>query len=184
MRVISSRLLRGAIKCPKKVRIFKRYQGLNFEITEEQKQIQQTARSFSREKVLPVASQYDKSGEYPIPLLTEAHSLGLMNTGIPSEYGGLGMGVTESCIIGEELGYACTGVGTAIAANELAQTPVILAGNDKQKKKYLGWCVDEPISVAYGVTEPVAGSDVAGIKTKAEKKGDKWVLNGQKNVDY
>jgi len=164
---------------------FKRFhtsnpEGLNFKLTEQQIQIQQTARSFAREKILPVAAHYDKTGDFPLPLIKEAHSLGLMNTGIPESAGGLGLGVTESCIVGEELGYGCSGVGTAIAANELGQTPVILAGNDKQKKKYLGWCVEEPISVSYGVTEPGAGSDVAGIKTKAEKKGDKWVLNGQK----
>lgn len=151
-----------------------------FNFLKNQEQIQQTARSFAREKILPVANRYDKSGEFPLPIIFEAHSLGLMNTGIPSEYGGVNLGVTASCLIGEELGYGCSGIGTAIAANELAQTPVILSGNDKQKKKYLGWCVNEPISVSYAVTEPIAGSDVAGIKTKAEKKGDKWILNGQK----
>jgi len=154
--------------------------GLSFDLTEEQIQIQKTARSFSREKILPVAKDYDKSGEFPKPLIKEAHGLGLMNTGIPEKYGGLGLHVTESCIVGEELGYGCSGVGTAIAANELAQTPLILAGSDKLKKKYLGWCVEEPINVSYGVTEPGAGSDVAGIKTKVEKQGDKWLLNGQK----
>jgi len=65
-------------------------------------------------------------------------------------------------------------------ANDLAQVPVILAGNEFQKKKYLGRCVEEPISVSYGVTEPGAGSDVAGIKTVAVKKGNKWILNGNK----
>jgi acyl-CoA dehydrogenase len=73
-----------------------------------------------------------------------------------------------------------TGMQTAIEANSLAQMPVILAGNDAQKKKYLGRMTEEPLKCAYGVTEPGAGSDVAGIKTTAVKKGDKWVINGQK----
>jgi acyl-CoA dehydrogenase len=103
-----------------------------------------------------------------------------MNTHIPKDCGGLGLGILESCLIGEGLSYGCSGVMTAITANELGQVPVILAGNDAQRKKYLGRCTDSPISVSYAVTEPGAGSDVAGIKTKAEKKGDKWILNGQK----
>jgi acyl-CoA dehydrogenase len=90
------------------------------------------------------------------------------------------MSALESVIIGEALSYGCTGISTAILANGLAETPVILAGNDAQKKKYLGRMTVEPLIAAYGVTEPNAGSDVAGIKTKAEKKGDQYVLNGQK----
>lgn len=83
-------------------------------------------------------------------------------------------------ITAEELAWACTGIGTAINSCELAQAPIIMFGNDEQKKEYLGRCVKEPIVCAYAVTEPGAGSDVAGIKTKAEKKGDEWIINGQK----
>jgi acyl-CoA dehydrogenase len=114
-----------------------------------------------------------------------------MNTHIPKKFGGLGLGILDNTVITEELAYACTGFSTAVrdlwdeltwqvGANDLGQVPVILAGNDAQKKKYLGRCVDEPIAVSYAVTEPSAGSDVAGIKTRAVKKGDKWILNGQK----
>jgi len=92
----------------------------------------------------------------------------------------LGLGILDNTIITEELAFGCTGFSTALGANDLGQIPVILAGNEAQKKKYLGRCVEEPIAVSYGVTEPSAGSDVASIKTKAVKKGDKWVLNGQK----
>jgi acyl-CoA dehydrogenase len=113
-------------------------------------------------------------------LIKEAHALGLMNTHIEEKYGGLGLGCLESVLIAEELGFACTGIGTALAANELGQTPINLAANDKQKKKYLGWCIEEPIAVSYGVTEPGAGSDVAGLRTTAVKQGDKWVINGEK----
>ncbi|XP_052090962.1 medium-chain specific acyl-CoA dehydrogenase, mitochondrial-like isoform X2 [Mytilus californianus] len=99
---------------------------------------------------------------------------------IPQEYGGLGLGTFESCIVTEEISYGCTGFQTAIEANSLGEMPVILAGNPDQKKKYLGRMLEEPLMCAYCVTEPVAGSDVSGIKTKAEKKGDHYVLNGQK----
>ena len=154
--------------------------GLNFELSETQKEFQNLARDFARNVVLPQAAQYDKSMEFPKPLVAEAHKLGLMNTHIPEKYGGMGLSIMDNCIIGEEISYACTGVGTVLNANDLAQMPVILAGNDAQKKKYLGRCVEEPIQCSYCVTEPVAGSDVAGIKTRAEKKGDKWIINGEK----
>jgi acyl-CoA dehydrogenase len=106
--------------------------------------------------------------------------LGLVNTHIPSEYGGLGLGVLDGAIVTEELAYGCTGIQTAIEANGLAEAPLIVAGNDEQKKKYLGRMTEEPLMASYGVTEPGAGSDVAGLKTTAVKKGDKWVINGQK----
>ena len=83
-------------------------------------------------------------------------------------------------LVTEELAYGCTGIQTAAEANGLAQSPLVLAASKEQQKKYLGRMIDEPLMAAYGVTEPGAGSDVAGIKTLAEKKGDKWVINGQK----
>merc|ERR1712193_479065 len=79
-----------------------------------------------------------------------------------------------------KMAYGCTGIMTAIEANGLGSMPVMIAGNHEQKTKYLGRLIDEPVMCAYGVTEPGAGSDVASIKTKAEKKGDEWVINGQK----
>lgn len=83
-------------------------------------------------------------------------------------------------MITEEIAYGCTGVGTALEGNNLAEAPVILAGNEAQKKKYLGRMCEEPLQAGYCVTEPQAGSDVAGAQTRAEKKGDKYILNGQK----
>lgn len=87
----------------------------------------------------------------------------------------MGMGTLDGCLITEKLAYGCTGIMTALEANGLGAMPVIIAGNHEQKKKYLGRLIDEPVMCAYGVTEPNAGSDVAGIKTRAEKKGDEWV---------
>ncbi|XDA70074.1 hypothetical protein R6Z07F_000449 [Ovis aries] len=154
--------------------------GLSFEFTEQQKEFQATAPKFAREEIIPVAAEYDKTGKYPVPLIKRAWELGLMNTRIPESCGGLGLGSFDSCLISEELAYGCTGVQTAIEANSLGQMPVIIAGNDQQQKKYLGRMTEEPLMCACCVTEPVAGSDVAGIKTKAEKKGDEYIINGQK----
>jgi len=154
--------------------------GFSFELTDQQKEFQELSRRFAREEIVPVAAAYDKSGEYPFPVIKRAWELGLMNSHIPEEYGGMGLSIFDACLITEELAYGCTGVQTAIEANSLGQMPVIIAGNDEQKKKYLGRMTEEPLMCAYGVTEPGAGSDVAGLKTKAVKMGDEYVVNGQK----
>lgn len=154
--------------------------GPCFDLSPEQKQIQETARKFAREEIIPKAAHLDKTGEYPWDLIKKAWSLGIMNCHIPPEYGGLGMSNVDGCIITEEIAYGCTGVTTAIEANGLACAPLFVGGNDAQKKKYLTRLIEEPIVCAYCVTEPGAGSDVAGIKTRAEKKGNDYVINGQK----
>ncbi|XP_045510179.1 probable medium-chain specific acyl-CoA dehydrogenase, mitochondrial isoform X1 [Colias croceus] len=155
--------------------------GMCFELNDEQKALQDLARKFTREEIMPVAAQYDKSGEYPWPIVKKAWEVGLMNGHVPEHCGGMGnFGVFDECLIGEEFSFGCTGIATAVGGTGLGQTPVIIAGNKEQQKKYLGRLIEEPIVAAYCVTEPGAGSDVAGVKTKAEKKGDEWILNGQK----
>uniref|UniRef100_G3PW05 Medium-chain specific acyl-CoA dehydrogenase, mitochondrial n=1 Tax=Gasterosteus aculeatus aculeatus TaxID=481459 RepID=G3PW05_GASAC len=149
-------------------------------LTDEQKEFQQLARKFAREEIVPAAPAYDRSGEYPMPIIRKAWELGLMNGHIPQKYGGMGLSIFDNCIVTEELAYGCTGVQTAIEANSLGQMPVILAGSDTQKRKYLGRMTEEPLMCAYCVTEPGAGSDVASIKTRAVKDGDDYVVNGQK----
>ncbi|CAG9824605.1 unnamed protein product [Phaedon cochleariae] len=99
---------------------------------------------------------------------------------IPEEYGGMGFGVFDSSIVTEEFFYGCSGICSVFETSKLGQTPVIIAGTHEQKKKYIGRVIEEPILAAYAATEPGAGSDTNGIKTRAEKKGDEWILNGQK----
>lgn len=154
--------------------------GMNFDINDDQKELLDLAERFTREEIIPNAPHYDKTGEYPWPVLKKAHELGLMNLHIPQEFGGMGLGTLDGCLMTEKMAYGCTGIMTAIEANGLGSMPIMIAGNPEQKKKYLGMLLEEPVMCAYGVTEPGAGSDVAGIKTKAEKKGDDWVINGQK----
>jgi len=154
--------------------------GISFALNEEQKSFQDLARKFALEEIIPVAAEHDRTGKYPTEVIKKAWELGLVNTHIPSEYGGLGLGVLDGAIVTEELAYGCSGIQTAIEANGLAEAPLIVAGNDEQKKKYLGRMTEAPLMASYGVTEPGAGSDVAGLKTSAVKKGDKWVINGQK----
>jgi len=154
--------------------------GINFNITPEQQDYLDLAEQFTKNEIIPVAAEYDRTGEYPWPVLKKAHETGLMNLHIPTEYGGMGLGTMDGCLITEKMAYGCTGIMTAIEANGLGSMPVMIAGNEEQKKKYLGRLIDEPVMCAYCVTEPGAGSDVSGVKTKAVKKGDEWVINGQK----
>ncbi|CAN0334588.1 unnamed protein product [Ectocarpus fasciculatus] len=154
--------------------------GLSFDLTPEQHAFKELARSFAKDEIIPVAAKYDKSMEYPHDVFKKAWELGLVNAHIPTKYGGLGLHTVDGCVIGEEIAYGCSGIGTAIEANTLAQMPVILAGSDAQKKKYLGRMTEEPLKCAYGVTEPGAGSDVAAISTTATQTGNTWVINGSK----
>ncbi|KAJ1968002.1 hypothetical protein IWQ62_001511 [Dispira parvispora] len=153
---------------------------VDFTLSDEQKAIQDLATKFAVEEISPQAAHHDQTGEYPVELIKKGWELGLVNTHIPKEYGGLGLGTLDSALISEALSYGCSGIQTAMEANNLAEAPVVLSGNEEQKKKYLGRMTEEPLMAAYCVTEPGAGSDVAGIQTRAEKKGDRWVVNGQK----
>lgn len=153
---------------------------INFTLTDDQKQLQELARKFCKDEIIPKAAHHDKTGDYPREIAAKAWELGLMNTHIPQEYGGLGLGVLEGCIITEELSYGCTGISTAMEANSLAAAPVIVAASDEIKKEFLGMLTAEPKFAAYCVTEPGAGSDVSGIRTNAKKDGDDYVINGSK----
>ncbi|TNF22933.1 MAG: acyl-CoA dehydrogenase [Deltaproteobacteria bacterium] len=153
---------------------------VDFTLTDEQELLRQLARDFAKNEIMPVAAHHDETGEFPVEVVAKAWEAGLVNTKIPEAYGGLGLGVFESCLIAEELGFGCTGITTAIEANNLAEAPLIVAASDALKKKYLAPMMEEPQMAAYAVTEPGAGSDVAGIKTTAVKKGDTWVINGTK----
>lgn len=153
---------------------------IDFTLTDEQKQLQELARKFTKEEIIPRAAHHDETGEYPHEIAKKAWELGLANTHVPAEYGGLGLGVLEGCIISEEFAYGCSGIATAMEANGLASAPVIVAGNEEQKKEFLGMLTNEPKLAAYCVTEPGAGSDVSGIRTTAKKTGSEYVINGSK----
>ncbi len=152
----------------------------SFEITEEQKALVETARRFTREQVIPVAARLDEDETFPDQLFREAHELGLVNLEIPTAYGGVGLGCLDHCLLDEEVSYGCLGVNTTLAGNALASLPLMLAGTEAQKAKYLGRLASEPVFAAYACSEPDAGSDVAGISTRYERHGDDYVLNGQK----
>jgi acyl-CoA dehydrogenase len=154
---------------------------LSFGLSDEQTQLKETARRFAVDEMIPVAPRYDEEQRFPLEVAKKAWELGLMNLEVPRELGGLGLGVLDTCLVLEELNYACAGMTNAIAANGLAATPVIIAGTDEQKNRYLGQLTNEVSFAAFCITEPGAGSDVAGLSTTYRRVGDSYVLNGTKH---
>jgi len=154
---------------------------IDFELTEEQKALIDTARRFAKERIIPVAAECDRKSEFPRDVFKAAWEIGLVNPTLPSEYGGPGLSDLDSAMITEELAYGCSGIQTSMTANTLGLTPIKLAGSEEQKKKYFGWLMSEPTLVSYATTEPAAGSDVAGMQTRAVKQSDgSYVLTGTK----
>jgi acyl-CoA dehydrogenase len=153
---------------------------LNFQLSDEQRMIRDLARDFAENEIKPLAEEYDQSGEFPWPIVRQAQEVELMNLNVPEEYDGPGLSVLEECIVNEELAYACSGIQTALMLNSLTAWPIILAGNEEQKAKYLTRLTEEGQMAAYGLTEPDAGSDVVGIKSRAVRQGDDYILNGSK----
>jgi acyl-CoA dehydrogenase len=152
----------------------------SFDFSEEQQQLIDTAREFARKEIVPVAGQLDEEGTFPKDICRKGWETGLMNCEIPEAYGGLGLSCLSHCLVLEEISYGCTGVNTTMAGNMLGTMPIILAGTEEQKKHYFGRLLAEPIFAAYCCSEPDAGSDVAGMKTRFKKVGDDYVITGQK----
>ncbi len=153
---------------------------VDFLLSEEHKSLIETARRFTKERITPIAAECDRESRFPMDVFKAAWEIGLVNPSIPPEYGGAGMGEFENALMVEQISYGCTGIQTSITANQLALTPIKLGGNEDQKKRYLGMLASEPIMASYATSEPDAGSDVAGLKTRFTQHGDDYVLNGQK----
>ncbi|MGE5280800.1 MAG: acyl-CoA dehydrogenase family protein, partial [Chloroflexota bacterium] len=153
---------------------------VDFTLTDEQKDLRELAHSFAEKEIRKVAWEYDKDGTWPQDIVEKAWEVGLMNTHVPEAYGGPGLDYLSGCLIEEEMGWGCSGIGTSLMANGLAGAPVMLGGSEETKKKYLGMLCEEPKLASFCLTEPDAGSDVSGMKTRAVKKGDKYVLTGSK----
>ncbi len=153
---------------------------IGFGMTDEQEQLRDLAHEFAKNEIRPASPHHDKTGEFPWEIIHKAHELGLMNTHIPEKWGGLGLGCVDGAIISEELAWGCTGIGTAMEANGLALQPVLEGASDYLLEKYVQPMTEAPKMAAYAVTEPGAGSDVAGLRSTAVDKGDHYLLNGSK----
>ncbi len=154
---------------------------MDYLLTDEQKMIKELAHKIAEEKIRPAAAKYDISEEYPwdvIKVIAESDLFGLF---IPEEYGGMGVNVFNLCLATEEMSRACGGIAVCYAASALGTFPIVLFGNDEQKKKYLPELASGKKVAAFGITEPEAGSDASAIKTTAQKIGNHYVLNGLKH---
>jgi acyl-CoA dehydrogenase len=154
--------------------------GISFALSDEQKALRQFAREFAENEIRPRAAEYDEHSTHPADVIEKAHELGLMNPHIPEEYGGLGLPGFEGMLIGEELSWGCSGIAVSIVANTLGSGPVLIAGTDEQKREWLPPLLESPLLCSFGLSEPDAGSDVARIKTTAERRGDEYLINGSK----
>lgn len=152
---------------------------IQFALTDEQKMLQNLARDFAQSEVAPVAEHYDRTAEFPLAVIAKARQAGLINVNIPLEYGGGGASLIEECLVGEEIAWGCSGISTTLMINNLAAIPIIVAGTEEQKKHWLGRMTKGELG-SYAVTEPAAGSDVAGMLTTATKRGDEYVIKGSK----
>ena len=153
---------------------------VDFSLTDEQKDIRELAHDFAEKEIRPKAWEYDRDGTWPQDIIDKAHEVGLMNTHVPEEYGGPGLSYLDGCIIEEELAWGCSGIQTSMGANGLAAAPVLLGGSDEVKEEYFSNLLEAPNLASFCLTEPDAGSDVSGMRTRAVKKGDKYVINGSK----
>jgi acyl-CoA dehydrogenase len=152
---------------------------LEMSLTPEQLELKQKVKSFAEKHVVPVAKEYDQSGEFPWPVIKEAAKMGLLSTVVPKEYGGPGYDAFSIAVIAEELGHACVGMGTTLGGNALSSYPVLIGGNEEQKRRWFQYLLDGQL-VAFALTEPGAGSDAASVATTAVLDGDDYVLNGSK----
>lgn len=153
---------------------------VDFTLTDEQKDLRELAHNFAANEIRPVAWDYDRDATWPQEIVEKAWEVGLMNVHTPAAYGGPGLDYLSGCLIEEEMGWGCSGIGTSLMANGLASAPVALGGSEEVKKHYLGMITEEPRLASFCLTEPEAGSDVGGMKTRAERNGDKYVISGSK----
>jgi butyryl-CoA dehydrogenase len=155
--------------------------SMKLELNDQQKMIQKMVREFAEKEIAPVAADLDKTGEYPTKILEKMAKLGLLGIIIPTEYGGAGLDVISYATVIEEISKKCasTGVITSVH-NSLVAYPIMKYGTEEQKKKYLPILAKGEKIGAFAGTEPNAGSDLGAMQTKAELKGDKYVINGDK----
>jgi len=154
---------------------------MDFDLSEEQKMIQETIRKFAKEVIAPVASENDKKGEFPRDIFKKMAELGFAGTPIPEEYGGAGFDYISHAIVAEEIGRVDSSMrGTYSVQVSLVELPIFKFASEEQKKKYLPKLTSGEWMGCYGLTEPDAGSDPASMKSTAVEDGDYYVLNGQK----
>jgi acyl-CoA dehydrogenase len=153
---------------------------IGFDLTPEQKSLQEKARRFSKEVIIPVASKHDRDGTFPLDIMEKAHQEGFFTPLVPKKYGGQGLGLLDTCIISEELAAGCMGIYVSIFVSTLALYPIIKFGTEDQKERFLKPFCSKFSIASYCLSEVTGGSDPASMRTTAVLEGDHYLLNGAK----
>jgi butyryl-CoA dehydrogenase len=154
---------------------------MDFELSEEERLIQETAREFARNVVEPAASRTDQEGRFPAEVISQMRELGFLGITVPAEYGGAGMGNVALSLLLIELNRACASTGVIVSVhNSLVCGPLTRFGNDDQKRRYLPRLASGEWLGAYALTEPEAGSDAGNQQTVGVRHGNEWTLTGTK----
>src|SRR4030043_38424 len=153
---------------------------IGFDLTPEQRTLQERARRFSKEVILPVAAQHDRDGTFPVDVMDKAHQEGYFTPLVPKKYGGQGLGLLDTCIISEELAAGCMGIYVSIFVSTLALYPIIKFGTEDQRERFLRPFCSKFSIASYCLSEVTGGSDPASMRTTAILDGDHYLLNGAK----
>lgn len=153
---------------------------MDYFLTEQQNEIKNLTRTIAEEQVLPVRAELDEKEEFPSEIMKILADAGLFGVYLPEEYGGLGGGILDLCLVVEELSRVCSGVAVSYAASGLGTLPLLQYGTDEQKRKYLPDIASGRKMAAFGLTEANAGSDAGGIQTTAAPTSGGYILNGTK----
>jgi alkylation response protein AidB-like acyl-CoA dehydrogenase len=153
---------------------------MSYDLTEEQEMLRETVARIAKEQIAPGAAERDEKAEFPWDMVELLRENALFGADYPEKFGGSEMGLFSLCLIIEEIAKVCASTSVVLLVHELGTTPIMLAGNDEQKARYFPKLATGENLIAFGLTEPNAGSDVSGLKTKAVKDGDDYIINGTK----
>ena len=153
---------------------------MTYQLTEEQQMLKDTVSRIAKEQIAPGAALRDEEAKFPWDMVDVLRENGLFGADFPEKYGGSQMGLFSLCLIIEEIAKVCASTSVILLVHELGTMPIMLAGNDEQKARYFPKLASGENLIAFGLTEPNAGSDVSGLRTKAVKDGDEYVLTGTK----
>jgi alkylation response protein AidB-like acyl-CoA dehydrogenase len=149
-------------------------------LTDEQRMVRDLARALAREKIAPVAARHDEAESYPEDVMRLLGQQGLMGVWVPAAYGGSDLGSLAVALVAEEIAWACAATATNWGASALGSYPIVLAGTEEQRRRYLPRVATGEVLAAYSLSEPGAGSDAAALETTAVRRGDRYLLNGTK----
>jgi alkylation response protein AidB-like acyl-CoA dehydrogenase len=153
---------------------------MSYDLTEEQEMLKETVARMAKEQIAPGAAERDEKAEFPWDMVELLRENALFGADYPEKFGGSEMGLFSLCLIIEEIAKVCASTSVVLLVHELGTTPIMLAGSDAQKERYFPKLATGENLIAFGLTEPNAGSDVSGLKTKAVKDGDDYIINGTK----